>query len=141
MPRNFARHEQFLRIFSLLEILSTTADLLDDDALIAALKERLGISRLSVRTLHRDCAFLASCGYPVEHGPLPEGRRHGWRLDRAALGFAEGDEISLRLLLAGERAADEALVVADDAFRVVCTPQTPVLVHRLRASPPAEPLR
>lgn len=86
MPRNFARHEQFLRIFTLLEVLSTTREPLDDEALIATLKSRLGIGRLSGRTLHRDCAFLASCGYPVEHGPLPEGRRYGWRIDRAALG-------------------------------------------------------
>jgi predicted DNA-binding transcriptional regulator YafY len=85
MPRNFSRHEQFLRIFALLEILSNARQPLDDQALIAALKERLGLSRLSARTLHRDCDFLVSCGYPVDHAPLPEGRRHGWRLDKDAL--------------------------------------------------------
>lgn len=85
MPRNFSRHEQFLRIFALLETLSATRQPLDDQTLIAALKERLGLSRLSARTLHRDCDFLISCGYPVEHVPLPEGRRHGWRLDKDAL--------------------------------------------------------
>jgi predicted DNA-binding transcriptional regulator YafY len=85
MTRNFSRHEQFLRIFALLETLSNARQPLDDQALITALKERLGLSRLSVRTLHRDCDFLISCGYPVDHVPLPEGRRHGWRLDKDAL--------------------------------------------------------
>ncbi|MGB8852883.1 MAG: hypothetical protein WCC69_04890 [Pirellulales bacterium] len=85
MPRNFSRHEQFLRIFALLETLSNARQPLDDQTLITALKERLGLSRLSARTLHRDCDFLISCGYPVDHVPLPEGRRHGWRLDKDSL--------------------------------------------------------
>ena len=85
MPRNFSRHEQFLRIFALLETLSTARQPLDDLAVISKLKERLGLSNLSVRTLHRDCDFLISCGYPVDHVPLPEGRRHGWRLNRESL--------------------------------------------------------
>lgn len=85
MPRNFSRHEQFLRIFALLETLSNARQPLDDQTLITTLKERLGLSRLSARTLHRDCDFLVSCGYPVDHVPLPEGRRHGWRLDKDAL--------------------------------------------------------
>lgn len=85
MPRNFSRHEQFLRIFALLEMLSAARQPLDDQTLIATLKERLGLSRLSVRTLHRDCDFLISCGYPIDHVPLPEGRRHGWRLDKEAI--------------------------------------------------------
>jgi len=80
MPRNFARHEQFLRIFALLEILSAAHQPLDDQALIAALKERLGIGRLSPRTLRRDCEFLCSCGYPVDHVPLSDGRKYGWML-------------------------------------------------------------
>ena len=85
MPRNFSRHEQFLRIFALLETLSAARQPLDDQTLVTALKNRLGLSKLSVRTLHRDCDFLISCGYPVDHAPLPEGRRHGWRLDKEAL--------------------------------------------------------
>jgi predicted DNA-binding transcriptional regulator YafY len=80
MPRNFARHEQFLRIFALLEILSAARQPLDDQALIATLKERLGLTRLSPRTLRRDCEFLCSCGYPVDHVPLPDGRKYGWML-------------------------------------------------------------
>ena len=82
MTPNFSRHEQFLRIFALLEILSTTRQPLDDQALIAALKERLGLTRLSVRTLHRDCDFLLSCGYPVDHTPLPGDRKYGWHLSK-----------------------------------------------------------
>ena len=39
MPPNFSRHEQFLRIFALLEILSTTRQPLDDQSLIAMLKQ------------------------------------------------------------------------------------------------------
>ena len=62
MPRHFSRHEQFLRIFALLDILSTAHAPLDDQSLIAELKERLGLSRLSPRTLHRDCEFLLTCG-------------------------------------------------------------------------------
>lgn len=82
MPPNFSRHEQFLRIFALLEILSTTRQPLDDHALIAAIKERLGLARLSSRTLHRDCDFLVSCGYPVDHAPLPGDRKYGWQLSK-----------------------------------------------------------
>lgn len=85
MTPHFSRHEQFLRIFSLLEILGAARQPIDDRTLIATLKERLGLSRLSVRTLHRDCSFLASCGYPLDHAPLPDSRRYGWRLDREAL--------------------------------------------------------
>jgi predicted DNA-binding transcriptional regulator YafY len=80
MPSNFARHEQFLRIFALLEILSTARQPLDDQALIAALKERLGLRSLSPRTLRRDCDFLGSCGYPVDHRPIPDNRKFGWQL-------------------------------------------------------------
>ena len=82
MPPNFSRHEQFLRIFALLEILSSTRQPLDDQALIAALKERLGLTRLSPRTLHRDCDFLQSCGYPIDHAPLPGDRRYGWQISK-----------------------------------------------------------
>lgn len=80
MPRNLSRHEQFLRIYALLDILSSTRQPLDDQALIAQIKERLGLSRLSTRTLHRDCDFLLSCGYPVDHSPLPGDRKYGWRM-------------------------------------------------------------
>lgn len=85
MMRNLARYEQFLRILTLLDILANARGPLDDQALIAALKERLGLSRLSTRTLHRDCEFLVTCGYPIDHAPLPGDRRYGWRLDTAAL--------------------------------------------------------
>ena len=51
MPKNLARYEQFLRILALLDILATARGPLDDQALVAALKERLGLSRLSPRTL------------------------------------------------------------------------------------------
>ena len=82
MPPNFSRHEQFLRIFALLEILSTTRQPLDDQAIITALKERLGLARLSPRTLHRDCDFLQSCGYAIDHAPLPGDRRYGWQISK-----------------------------------------------------------
>jgi len=84
MARNFSRHEQFLRIFALLEILSNARQPLDDDSLIGQLKERLGLSRLSPRTLHRDCEFLVSCGYPIDHVPLAGQRRYGWQMTKAA---------------------------------------------------------
>ncbi len=84
MPTHFSRHEQFLRIFALLEILSTARQPLDDQSLIAALKEQLGLTRLSVRTLHRDCDFLLSCGYPVDHTPLPGDRKYGWQISKLA---------------------------------------------------------
>jgi predicted DNA-binding transcriptional regulator YafY len=80
MPRNFARHEQFLRIFALLETLSNARQPIDDQTLVGLLKERLGLTRLSARTLRRDCDFLGSCGYPVDHVPLPDGRKYGWQL-------------------------------------------------------------
>lgn len=86
MPRHFSRHEQFLRIFSLLEILSTTRQPLDDQTLISQLKERLGLTRLSTRTLHRDCDFLLTCGYRVEHSQLPGDRRYGWQVVKEPAG-------------------------------------------------------
>lgn len=85
MMKNLARYEQFLRISTLLDILATARGPLDDQALISAIKDRLGLSRLSARTLHRDCEFLITCGYPIDHAPLPGDRRYGWRLDSAAL--------------------------------------------------------
>jgi predicted DNA-binding transcriptional regulator YafY len=85
MSRNLARYEQFLRILALLDILANARGPLDDQALIAAIKERLGLSRLSPRTLHRDCEFLVTCGYPIDHAQLPGDRKFGWRLDAAAL--------------------------------------------------------
>jgi len=86
MPRHFSRHEQFLRIFSLLEILCTTRQPLDDQTLIGKLKERLGLTRLSTRTLHRDCDFLLTCGYRVDHSQLPGDRRYGWQVVRDPAG-------------------------------------------------------
>jgi len=85
MTRNLARYEQFLRILALLDILANARGPLDDQALIAAIKERLGLSRLSTRTLHRDCEFLITCGYPIDHSQLPGDRKFGWRLDAAAI--------------------------------------------------------
>ena len=85
MPRNFARHEQFLRIFALLELLTNAHQPLDDETLVNALKEKLGLMRLSARTLRRDCDFLVSCGYSVDHTPLPDGRKYGWRLAKDAV--------------------------------------------------------
>lgn len=81
MARKFSRHEQFLRIYTLLEILSNAHLPLPDDVLIDTLRDRLGLSRLSARTLRRDCEFLTSCGYPVDHLPLPQERKYGWKLD------------------------------------------------------------
>lgn len=85
MMRNLSRYEQLLRILALLDILANARGPLDDQALIAALKERLGLSRLSPRTLHRDCEFLITCGYPIDHAQLRGDRKFGWRLDTAAL--------------------------------------------------------
>jgi predicted DNA-binding transcriptional regulator YafY len=85
MMRNLSRYEQFLRISTLLDILTSARGPLDDQALISAVKERLGLSRLSSRTLHRDCEFLITCGYPIDHSPLPGDRKYGWRLDATAL--------------------------------------------------------
>ena len=86
MPKNFARYEQFLRIFALLDILVAARQPFDDQTLIGMLKERLGLSKLSTRTLHRDCEFLVACGYPIAHKPLAGDRRFGWSLDRDATG-------------------------------------------------------
>lgn len=86
MPRNLSRHEQFLRIFALLEILSNARKPLDDQSLLLAVKERLGLSRLSVRTLHRDCDFLVTCGYAISHEQLPGDRKYGWQLARSPEG-------------------------------------------------------
>lgn len=98
MPSNFARHEQFLRIFALLDALSDARQPLEDQALIAAIQDRLGLSRLSPRTLRRDCEFLASCGYPVEHKPLAGSRKFGWCLDREGVGSRQMPPEPLTLL-------------------------------------------
>ena len=80
----FRSHEQFLRIFAILDVLADARQPLDDQTLISTIRERLGLSRLSPRTLRRDCEFLASCGYPVDHVPIPGGRKFGWQLDKNA---------------------------------------------------------
>ena len=85
VTRNLARYEQFLRILALLDILANSRGLLDDQTLITMIKERLGLSRLSPRTLRRDCEFLITCGYPIDHAQLPGDRKFGWRLDATAL--------------------------------------------------------
>lgn len=82
MTTHFARHEQFLRIWKLLEQLETSRRPVADDELVEHLKEALGLTSLSLRTLGRDCEFLASCGYPVERQSVPEGRKQGWFLAR-----------------------------------------------------------
>ena len=82
MTTNFARHEQFLRIWKLLEFLETSRRAVSDDELVGHLKESLGLASLSQRTLGRDCEFLASCGYPIERQALPDGRKQGWQFAR-----------------------------------------------------------
>lgn len=84
MTTNFARHEQFLRIWKLLEVLEASRLPVADGDLVTQLKESLGLTSLSHRTLGRDCEFLSSCGYPVERRSLPEGRKQGWQLTRCA---------------------------------------------------------
>ena len=106
MPRSFARYEQFLRILTLLDILSNAHAPLDDQSLIATLKDRLGLSRLSSRTLHRDCEFLVTCGYPIDHSALPGNRRYGWRLDKAAL--------------AGRKIPSEPITILEMASFTIC---------------------
>lgn len=102
MSNNFARHEQFLRIFTLLDILSEARSPIDDQALIATIRERLGLSRLSPRTLRRDCDFLTSCGYPVDHKPIASSRKFGWQLDHLAVGGRKipGEPLTLLELVA-----------------------------------------
>lgn len=82
MTTNFARHEQFLRIWKLLEYLETLRRPVSDEELVGHLKESLGLASLSQRTLGRDCEFLASCGYPIERQALPDGRKQGWQFNR-----------------------------------------------------------
>jgi len=81
MVGKFSRHEQVLRIFTLLEVLNSAKQPLSDDVLINALRDRLGLSNLSSRTLRRDCEFLISCGYPLDRAPIHSSRRTGWKLD------------------------------------------------------------
>ncbi|MCE9632430.1 MAG: hypothetical protein K8S94_17200 [Planctomycetia bacterium] len=108
MPRNFARYEQFLRIYSLLDILSSARQPLDDQTLIGLIKDRLGFSRLSPRTLHRDCEFLVACGYPIDRPQLPGDRRHGWLLDKEAMAARRppGEPLTILELVAFNVARD-----------------------------------
>lgn len=102
MTSNFARHEQFLRIFALLDILSEARQPIDDQALIATIRERLGLTQLSPRTLRRDCEFLTSCGYPVDHKPITGSRKFGWQLGQPAVGGRKipGEPLTLLELVA-----------------------------------------
>lgn len=102
MTNNFARHEQFLRIFALLDILSEAHQPIDDQTLIATIRERLGLTQLSPRTLRRDCDFLTSCGYPVDHKPVAGSRRFGWQLGHTAVGGRKipGEPLTLLELVA-----------------------------------------
>lgn len=84
MPRNLARYEQFLRIFVLYDILLNARKPLDDQSLLGRIRERLGLSTLSPRTLHRDCEFLVGCGYPLDRTQIAGDRRQGWLLDKEA---------------------------------------------------------
>ena len=79
MSPNFARHEQFLRIWRLLQRLESARRPLADDELLAFLKDTLGLQSLSPRTLGRDCDFLVSCGYPIERFLPEDGRKQGWQ--------------------------------------------------------------
>lgn len=110
MTRNFARYEQFLRIHALFDTLANARQPLDDATLIGLLKERLGLTTLSSRTLHRDCEFLLACGYPIDRSGRTEGRRHGWVLHKEALGRAFPGESATILELV-------ALTVARDLLR------------------------
>lgn len=85
MPRNLARYEQFLRLHALVETLASSRQPIDDATIIVLVKERLGLARLSPRTLHRDCEFLVGCGYPLDRVTLQGPRRNGWSLDREAV--------------------------------------------------------
>ena len=102
MTSNFARHEQFLRIFALLDILSEARQPIDDQALIATIRERLGLAQLSPRTLRRDCEFLSSCGYPIDHKPIAGSRKYGWQLNQPAMGRRKipGEPLTLLELVA-----------------------------------------
>lgn len=102
MTSNFARHEQFLRIFALLDILSEARQPIDDQSLIATIRERMGLTQLSSRTLRRDCEFLTSCGYPVDHKPIAGGRKFGWQLGQSAVGGRQipGEPLTLLELVA-----------------------------------------
>lgn len=79
MSPNFSRHEQFLRIWRLLQRLESARRPLADDELLAFLKDALGLQSLSPRTLGRDCDFLVSCGYPIERFLPEDGRKQGWQ--------------------------------------------------------------
>ena len=108
MPRNLARYEQFLRIYALLDILSAARQPLDDQALIGLIKERLGFSQLSPRTLHRDCDFLVTCGYPIDRPQLSGDRRHGWLLEKEAMAGRQlpGEPLTILELVAFNLARD-----------------------------------
>ncbi len=82
MSPHLARHEQFLRIWKLLQHLDAARHPVADSDLLDFLKDSLGLTRLSVRTLGRDCEFLASCGYPIQRVATADGQRQGWQLLR-----------------------------------------------------------
>lgn len=102
MPPHYARHEQFLRILQLYELLEKSRRPLEDHEILHDLKTELGLRNLSPRTLRRDCEFLASCGYPVEHVPILGSRRFGWQLDgdRVARNWKPAQPLTLLELVA-----------------------------------------
>ncbi|MFM7185852.1 MAG: hypothetical protein ACKO4Z_13925 [Planctomycetota bacterium] len=108
MPRNLARYEQFLRLHALVDTLANSRHPLDDTTLITAIRERLGLARLSPRTLHRDCDFLIGCGYPLDRIAVQGPRRNGWSLNRDAVGriFPAATSVTILELIAFNIARD-----------------------------------
>jgi len=108
MPRNLARYEQFLRLDALVDTLANSRHPLDDTTLITAIRERLGLTRLSPRTLHRDCDFLIGWGYPLDRIAIQGPRRNGWSLNRDAVGriFPAATSVTILELIAFNIARD-----------------------------------
>jgi predicted DNA-binding transcriptional regulator YafY len=102
MAPHYARHEQFLRILHLYELLEKSRRPLEDEELLHALKAELGLTNLSGRTLRRDCEFLASCGYAIAHVPIHGSRRFGWQLhhENAARRWKPAQPLTLLELVA-----------------------------------------
>lgn len=109
MAESFNRHEQLLRLFHVIDILTAARR----DLTTAEVRERL-ISRgvvdeVSEKSVHRDIEFLSRAGYQITRGQKPVDRGRpptSWRLVVAANTATEPPSVTLPELLSLMAARD-----------------------------------
>ncbi len=100
---SLGRHEQLLRVFHLIDILSAARVALSALELKERLKDRGVIDDMSDRNIRRDVGFLVTFGYDVREESQRNGRgtaRKAWRIvPKKGAGGLDGPVVSLPELL------------------------------------------